>query len=244
MRNSCLSDEEKKIVILMRAAKRDIEAGDLKEAGDKLGEAMRMAESIGDEESVKRMWDFIGTFSYRTSIHSIELSPLETDGLILDIGGGGQGIIGKLNGRQVIAIDKSEKELEGTDNEALKIVMDAADLKFLQKSFDVCTAFFSLMYIPKDLHPKVFSEVYRVLKDDGRFLIWDAEIPKECGDYKVFVARLKVRLPNEEVEAGYGVKWQIQDMEYFRRLGQQAGFRVVGEWGRGEIFFLEMAKVR
>ena len=239
-----MSDEEKKIGILMKAAKRDIEAGDLKEAGDKLGEAMRIAESIGDEESIKKMWDFIGTFSYRALIHPIELSLLETDGLILDIGGGGQGIIGKLNGRQVIAIDKSEKELEGTENEALKIVMDATDLKFLPKSFDVCTAFFSLMYIPKDMHLEVFREVYRVLRDDGRFLIWDAKIPKECGDYKVFVARVKVRLPNEEVEAGYGVKWQIQDMKYFRELGQQARFRVVSEWSKGETLFLEMTKIR
>ena len=58
----------------------------------------------------------------------------------------GEGIIGNLNGNQVVAIDKNERELKETQNEALKIVMDATELKFLSQSFDVCTSFFSLMY--------------------------------------------------------------------------------------------------
>lgn len=80
-----------------------------------------------------------------------------------------------MNGNQVIAIDTNEKELKETRNEALKVVMDAADLKFLPKSFDICTAFFSLMYIPKSTHQKVFEEVFRILKDNGAFLIWRCE---------------------------------------------------------------------
>ena len=114
-------------------------------------------------------------------IKSIEMDPIETDGLILDIGGGGEGIIGKLNGKQVIAVDTSERELQETVSESLKVVMDATDLKFLPKSFDVCTAFFSLMYIPKNKHLEVFKEVHRVLKDNGRFLLWDARTREEQG---------------------------------------------------------------
>jgi ubiquinone/menaquinone biosynthesis C-methylase UbiE len=76
---------------------------------------------------------------YKTKTQLIELTPIRTAGFILDIGGGGEGVIGKLNGKQVIAIDKNKEELEEAHNKALKIIMDAADLKFLPNSFDVCT---------------------------------------------------------------------------------------------------------
>ena len=121
--------------------------------------------------------------------------------------------------------------------------MDAEDLKFLPESFDVCTAFFSLMYIPNGIHSEAFNEAYRVLKDNGKLLIWDAAIPENLGNYKAFVVRLKVGLPDEEVEAVYGAKWQTQDIEHFRELGEESKFRVVNEWSKGEIFHLEMSKV-
>jgi ubiquinone/menaquinone biosynthesis C-methylase UbiE len=180
--------------------------------------------------------------SYNTEIQTVEVSRIETDGLILDIGGGGEGIIGRLNGKQVVAIDTREAELMETRNEALKVIMDAADLKFLPKSFEVCTAFFSLMYIPKSVHQKVFEEVFRVLKDNGRFLVWDVRIPENAGDYKAFIVHLRVKLPNEEVETRYGVSWQTQSLEHFRELARLIGFRVNSELCKNEIFHLEMQK--
>jgi len=180
---------------------------------------------------------------YETEMQLVELSPVKTKGFILDIGGGGEGIIGKLNGRQVIAIDTSKRELQGTQNEALKIVMDATVLKFLSNSFDVCTAFFSLMYIPNDKHLKVFREVRRVLKDEGKFLLWDVKIPEKSGDYEGFVVLLTARLPNEEIETGYGTKWnKVQNIEYFKELAQKTRYKVTNEWSKGEILYLEMQK--
>lgn len=151
-------------------------------------------------------------------------------------------IIGKLNGRSVVAIDTSEKELAETQNGALRIVMDATDLKFLPESFDVCTAFFSLMYIPNDKHPDLFKDLHRVLRSNGRFLLWDAEIPKKSRDYIMFILRLKIRLPNEEVETGYGVKYKPQSLEQFKKLAQAAKFKVISEWSKNEIFHLELLK--
>ena len=180
--------------------------------------------------------------SYDTEVQTLEVSRIETGGLILDVGGGGEGIIGRLNGKQVVAIDTREGELVDTRNEALKIVMDAADLKFLPKSFDVCTAFFSLMYIPKSIHQKVFEEVFRVLKDKGRFLIWDVRIPENVAGYKAFIVHLKVKLPNEEVRTGYGVKWQTQSLEYFKEMAKLTGFKATRESSKNEIFHIEIQK--
>jgi len=92
--------------------------------------------------------------SYNTETQTVQVSRIDTDGLILDVGGGGEEIISRLNGKQVIAIDTRERELMETRNEALKVVMDAADLKFLPKSFEVCTHHHpvSLVYLNNENH--------------------------------------------------------------------------------------------
>jgi ubiquinone/menaquinone biosynthesis C-methylase UbiE len=239
---SSLSEKERKIRTLIETAKDDIEADNLKEAGEKIHQAIKLAKNMGNEQLLNEIDEFIKGFTYRVETQSIELSPIESDGFILDVGGGGQGIIGKLNGKQVVAIDKNERELEETQNEALKIVMDATDLRFLSHSFDVCTSFFSLMYVPKSSHLKVFKEAHRVLKDKGRLLLWDVKIPDKFEDYKAFMVRLRVRLPHEEIEVGYGVKWQEQNIEYFKELAEKAKFKISNEWNNGEIFYLEMSK--
>lgn len=180
---------------------------------------------------------------YTTRTQAIKLSPSKTEGLILDIGGGGEGIIGKLNGRQVVAIDIRADEFKETRNQASKIVMDATDLKFLPESFDVCTSFFSFMYIDYDKHLRVFTEVHKVLRDEGRFLVWDARMPAEHGGYTAFAVDLKIQLPNEEIKTKYGVKWNAQqDIEHFKELAQRTSFKITKEWMKGEVFFLEMMK--
>ena len=120
--------------------------------------------------------------------------------------------------------------------------MDATDLKFLPGSFAVYTAFFSLMYIPINSHSKIFEEIYRVLNINGRFLIWDVEMPEKFGDYKTFIVRLIVKLPNEEVSAGYGVMLQKQNLEHFKKLTKRTNFRISSEGKKDEILHLELVK--
>jgi len=176
--------------------------------------------------------------------HTVDMHLIETDGFILDIGGGGEGIIGRLNGRQVVAIDPSSSELEEAKNESLKVVMDATDLKFLPKTFNVATSFFTLMFIENSLHSKVFSEIHRVLKENGRFLLWDARIPKRVEDAIGFGIRLEIVLSSEKVETSYGTKWENkeQNIEYFKELATRTGFKVMREEIKGEVFFLELVK--
>jgi len=60
----------------------------------------------------------------------INFDDINLVGLILDIGGGGEGVIGQIKGKDVIAIDISKEELEETPDGPLKIVMDARELQF------------------------------------------------------------------------------------------------------------------
>ncbi len=234
---------EKEISRLMKEAELSIEAGNHKEAERCLFQAFGISRQTGNltfADAITNLCGKIGLFL--VDIQSVELGLLETKGLILDIGGGGEGIIGRLNGKQVVAIDTSERELAETKNESLKIVMDATDLKFLPGSFDFCTAFFSLMYIPKSMHPKVFEEARRVLKDRGQFFLWDICIPATEKEYRQFIVPLRVQLPDQMVETGYGVGWQTQDISHFKELAGKHGFKIAEEWSKGEVFHLRMLK--
>ena len=142
----------------------------------------------------------------------IVLSNFGSSGYVLDIGGGGEGIIGKLKADKVIAIDPDRKELEEAPGGPLKIEMDAAHMQFLDCTFSVATSFLTLMYIKKKDHRKVFEEVFRVLVPGGRFLIWEMDFPKRKGTNRdIAVFPVVIRLPDgEKISTGYGVPWPAE----------------------------------
>ena len=85
----------------------------------------------------------------------------------------------------VVAIDSNRDELLEAADGPLKIVMDATRLEFLDESFNIVTAFFSLMYMTASDHKGVFSEVFRVLKDKGVFRIWDIQLTQPADTKKL-----------------------------------------------------------
>jgi ubiquinone/menaquinone biosynthesis C-methylase UbiE len=174
----------------------------------------------------------------------VELGEIATDGYILAIGGGGESVIGQLMGRQVVAIDISRRELEHAPGDALKIIMDARDLLFLDKTFDTAASFFTLMYIDGADHPRVFEEAYRVLRPGGRFLVWDASFGKPPEGKTVGVVPLTVKLPKKVISTGYGVRWpeEPHDLAYYKRLALAAGFKLTKESAKDQWFYLEMQK--
>ena len=175
----------------------------------------------------------------------VKVNDFNASGFILDIGGGGEGIIGQMKGKQVIAIDPSRRELEGTDDGPLKIVMDAGDMLFLDGAFDVVTSFFTLMYIEGSDHEKIFEEAFRVLVSGGRFLIWDVDLPQCSDEEKDIVAfYLTIKLPNREVETGYGTKWpeQRQGLPYYKEIAERVGFIASNHEESGRVFSLELQK--
>ena len=163
----------------------------------------------------------------------ITLTPIKVEGFILDLGGGGEGIIGDVHGRQVVAIDLLMDELEETKNDSLKLVMDATDLKFASESFDAITAFFTFMYIPERQQSEVFKQVHRVLKTGGTLHIWDVVLDQTTSRYPFFQVQLEVELPGDTIKAEYGNRYSnkpvIMDAEYFNDLGLIHGFEPMTE---------------
>jgi SAM-dependent methyltransferase len=145
-------------------------------------------------------------------------------GYVLDIGGGGEGIIGQMKPKQVIAIDLSKRELEEAPPGPLKIVMDATDLKFLDGSFDTATAFFSLMYMRPEIQERAFAEVFRVLTPGGRWIIWDVVIPRTLeADTRGPAFRFRFHLPGKVVQTGYGCPWPMMSLTWITTGGWPGG---------------------
>jgi ubiquinone/menaquinone biosynthesis C-methylase UbiE len=168
---------------------------------------------------------------YQLPPQQVSLSDFPSDEeWILDIGGGGEGIIGRLKGRQVVAIDKRRPELESTTSDALKLVMDARELQFLEKSFGTVTIFFTLMYMPFEDLDTIFSEIARVLKPGGELLMWDVkvEVPADLdSNIKYFMVPLTVTFPDGTTnETGYGAYIRNQNIESFVTVATAHGFEL------------------
>jgi len=175
-----------------------------------------------------------------------EFDEIESAGLILDIGGGGEGVIGQLKGKDVIAIDFRKEELLEADDGPLKIIMDARDLKFLDGSFPVATAFFSFMYLKeKDDQIKVFQEAARVLEPGGKFHIWDVdleEIPETGKEF--YIVHLRYKTGQEFKETGYGMRWPKEPRGLGEYLDMANAAGLVEESSRrvGNTFYLCLKK--
>jgi ubiquinone/menaquinone biosynthesis C-methylase UbiE len=149
--------------------------------------------------------------------------------LILDLGGGGEGVIGQLRGRQVVAVDIRKGELDDAPAGPVKIVADARSLPFPDASFEAATAFFFLMYVPAADRPAVLREAHRVLVPGGSLRIWDVAIPAP-GERaaKTFVVPVCAKLPDRAIHTAYGVPWRGREMTAasLAQLLREAGFVV------------------
>ncbi|MCL2592334.1 MAG: class I SAM-dependent methyltransferase [Defluviitaleaceae bacterium] len=181
--------------------------------------------------------------TYETKQQIIDISKLNLNGSILDIGGGGEGIISRCFGDKVIAIDIRKDELEETPDIGLKIIMDACDLKFLDESFENITCFFSLMYMDELSIKKFLKEAMRVMKSGGELLIWDTAIPPKA-DADIFVAQLKIVVSIDiTITTGYGVSLtRSQSLDSIRKLCKDEGFKVRDITHLNESFLLRMCK--
>jgi len=175
----------------------------------------------------------------------VSIQDLSVSGPILDLGGGGEGIIGRLKGNQVVAIDISRRELEEAPEGPLKIVMDATDLKFLDNSFNLVTACFTMMYIPAEDHQKVMEESYRVLKEGSEFLIWDVVFPPRVEPRKeIAVFPMLIQLPDKEIATGYGARWPSKgrSTDHYADIASSVGFEILELKKKDKWFFMRLRK--
>lgn len=177
----------------------------------------------------------------------LDVKDFESKGFILDIGGGGEGVIGRLKGRDVAAIDIRKEELEEAVDGPLKIVMDARELKFLDGSFSTATAFFSLMYVgSQEDQRRILEETWRVLEPGGHFHVWEIDLSERPEtDKKAYILPLRYRVGGEEIETGYGQRWpdESRGEEYYVTLAEHAGFRHVHTERNGNTFHLLFEKI-
>ena len=148
-------------------------------------------------------------------------------GSIIDIGGGGEGVIAQIGGERITAIDKHQSEIdEAIDKapEAKWMVADALDLPFEEEEFDNATAFFSGMYMSHEDKRNVFKEVHRVIPSGGEFWIWDSKIKTRR---ETFLIMLRISLPGKKkFNTGYGTRITDQDEILFKDYLNEAGFSI------------------
>ena len=164
-------------------------------------------------------------------------------GRVLDIGGGGEGVIAQVGGAMVVPIDKYWSEIleareKGSDTPWM--IADGNELPFKNNSFDNATAFFSCMYMSNDVKENVFKETQRVLKKGGEFWIWDVHMVSN----NLYAIRLHVDLPdNRVIKTIYGVKAKDQSDASICRFLQEAGFEAEVITNRKYWFFIKAKRI-
>ena len=182
---------------------------------------------------------------FKIAQQTVIVDGIDADEYILDIGGGGEGVIGQLMGTKVIAIDVIPNELAHSPEGPLKIIMDGRDLKFLDATFNTVTAFFSFMFIHPDDHAQVFQEIYRVLKRMGNFLLWEVEVQQPPEPQKdIFAFSLDVKLPTTVISTGYGTPYTERPIALidYVTLAIDSGFELIKQNRDRQTFFCMFQK--
>jgi len=164
-------------------------------------------------------------------------------GRIVDICGGGEGVIARIGRERVTAVDRLHSEIDEAKPfapEATWVLADVRQIPFSDTSFDNATCFFGGMCMSNEVKVAAFKEVHRILRPNGEFWCWDASMPvKE--DF--FVIRLLVDLPcGKQVTTRYGNPRKEQSPEQVIGIMKAAGFSDVKIMERHEYWHFLIAR--
>ena len=176
---------------------------------------------------------------------TLKIDDFPTKGLILDIAGGGEGVIAQLKGDQVVAIDKNFQELVVAPSGGSKVQMDATHLLFLDDSFNTVTVFLGFMFMHMKIHEQVLREIHRVLKPSGNLFLWDIDVEKPATtDKQGFAFYLEVQLPDKLIQTGYGFPWppEAQTSRYYLQMIDRMSFIQIEESQAGSTFTIRAKK--
>ncbi|MHA1882052.1 MAG: class I SAM-dependent methyltransferase [Candidatus Thorarchaeota archaeon] len=157
----------------------------------------------------------------------ITLEQIPGTGRIIDIGGGGEGLVSRIEGQRVCALDRRISEVREArihDPPVNWIVGDGQMLSFRNSAFQVATSWFSLGYMPSwEVKKRVMQEVHRVLEKDGVYSIIACTI--DCEE-EVYIFRVLYTLPDGTIsQTGYGVRGgQGQTPSTVSKLLGEVGF--------------------
>jgi len=177
--------------------------------------------------------------SFETPLQEIRLDSIPSDGLIIDIGGGGEGLLSRLEKDRVCVVDISlnkirEAHIYGAP--AQWVVSDGSQLCFRTGSFDIATLWFSLGYMRGWNRKKlVMSEIRRVLKQEGILFVLGAKIV--CPEDR-FLFNAKFTFPDGDVsQVGYRLAGnQNQTLESTVRALEDSGLVILERCDNGHWF--------
>ncbi|MFX1283468.1 MAG: class I SAM-dependent methyltransferase [Promethearchaeota archaeon] len=179
---------------------------------------------------------------FLTPSHKITIDSIP-DGSVIDIGGGGEGIIAQIGNERITAIDKNQHEIDEAKPNAPTanwILADATDLSYSDGHFDNATTFFSGMYMSMETFGKICEEVYRVLKNNGEFWIWDAKI---SNDKDLFLIKLEIILPNgKKIKTGYGSRGKNRSLAEIKKTLVETNFHIEITENHEKWFFIKAIK--
>jgi SAM-dependent methyltransferase len=185
--------------------------------------------------------------SFSTPLQSIHLPELPAHGLIIDIGGGGEGLVSRIGEARVCAVDINMNEIREAQIHGSApqwILCDGRALCFQNEVFDTATMWFSLDYMNdwKTKHAAIL-EAHRTLKPAGTISVLSSRIT--CVENR-FVLKLLYSLPDGTVgQTGYGVKGnQGQTVERTSKLLRDLGFRPTEIEDNEHWFHIEAVKER
>lgn len=166
-------------------------------------------------------------------------------GLVLDIGGGGEGLVSRIAHRRVCVIDCSlsklrEARIYGAGSEWF--ACDGREICFKSEAFDVATLWFSLAYIPETEHKiQVLREAHRVLKPEARISILGMNVD---GRSESFTFRAGFILPREPASRmSYRVKGsQHQTLESIVDILEETGFTGISSQEYEHWFVLDASR--
>ncbi|MFX0046069.1 MAG: class I SAM-dependent methyltransferase [Candidatus Hermodarchaeota archaeon] len=177
--------------------------------------------------------------SFETPLQEIRLISLPSDGLIIDIGGGGEGLVSRLEKDRVCVVDISlakvrEAQIYGA--RAQWAVSDGCHLCFRTDTFDIATLWFSLGYMRGwDTKKLVMEEARRVLKQEATLSILGAKIA--CPEDR-FLFNAQFTFPDGDVsQVGYRLAGnQNQSLGSAVRTLEDSGFVVIDSTDNGHWF--------
>ena len=182
---------------------------------------------------------------YSTPIQKIALENISTEGPILDIGGGGEGLVSRIEGSRVCALDIRMSEIREAQIHgppANWLVGDGQALCFREETFNAVTMWFSLGYMSDwSIKRRVLEEAHRVLSKEGRLWILGSRIPRDC-ERLIFWGHFT--LPDGTIsQTGYGVRGgQGQTAERIVQLLESTGFEVSSQ-DNGAWFEIQATKI-